>query len=112
MDRPTEYPVPRALDELRAKAWIGDAVLALCARQWILQQCGVMSSALFENMTSNVFLTTLGNPTKIEAQIGLQFEHGGLEGARAYVEAVIIPQFTKQERNRRRARKHRHRNSN
>lgn len=105
MNQPIEYPLPRALDELRAKAWIGDAVLALCARQWILRHRGAMSSALFENMTSNIFLTSLGNPTKIEAQIGLQFEQGGLEKAQAYVEAVIIPQFLKQERNRNRRRR-------
>ena len=30
---------------LQAKAWIGDAVLALCIREWLLHQDGRVSSA-------------------------------------------------------------------
>ncbi len=92
--------LPEDLGELRAKAWIGDAVLGLYARQWILAQSGSVSSAVFENMTSNAFLTTLGNPTKIEARIGILYETGGLRAANGYIEEIILPKFLSQERNR------------
>lgn len=92
--------IPDDPRELQAKAWIGDAVLALCVREWLLQQDGRVSSAKFENLTSNAFLTTLGNPTKVEAEIGLAYEAEGLEAAREWIQNRIIPQFLKQERNR------------
>ncbi|MDA7525988.1 hypothetical protein N8525_02395 [Verrucomicrobiales bacterium] len=85
---------------LQAKAWIGDAVLALCIREWLLHQDGRVSSAKFENLTSNAFLNTLGNPTKVEAQIGMLYQSEGLEAARGWITDQIIPQFLKQERNR------------
>ena len=85
---------------LQAKAWIGDAVLALCIREWLLHQDGRVSSAKFENLTSNAFLNTLGNPTKVEAQIGMLYQYEGLEAARGRITDQIIPQFLKQERNR------------
>lgn len=91
---------PEDPKELQAKAWIGDAVLALCAREWLLGEDGKVSSAKFENLTSNAFLTTLGNPTKVEAEIGLRYEREGLEAARDWILATIIPQFQRQERNR------------
>jgi 23S rRNA maturation mini-RNase III len=85
---------------LQAKAWIGDAVLALCIREWLLHQDGRVSSAKFENLTSNAFLNTLGNPTKVEAQIGMLYQSEGLEAARGWIKDQIIPIFLKQERNR------------
>lgn len=96
------YPLPDDPRALQAKAWIGDAVLALCAREWLLKEYGRVSSAMFENLTSNAFLTTLGNPTKVEAQIGLVYEAEGLEAARIWIEGELIPQFLKQERRRQR----------
>lgn len=92
--------IPDEPKVLQAKAWIGDAVLALCVREWLLQQDGRVSSAKFENLTSNAFLNTLGNPTKVEAEIGLVYEAEGLEAAREWIQDRIIPQFLKQERNR------------
>lgn len=94
--------LPEDLAERRAKAWIGDAVLALRARQWILETYGSMSAERFTNLTSNAFLATLGNPTNVEAQIGLLFERDGLEAACQYIDEHIIPQFQKQQRNRER----------
>ena len=91
--------------ELQAKAWVGDAVLALCVREWLLSEYGRVSAAKFENLTSNAFLTTLGNPTKVEAEIGLRYEHKGLQAAREWIETTIIPQFLKQERTRQRNRR-------
>ncbi len=87
---------------LQAEAWIGDAVLALCAREWLLEQDGQVSSRTFENMTSNSFLTTLGNPTKVEAEIGRLYKAEGLDSARQWFLETIVPQFQKQERTRRR----------
>lgn len=94
--------IPEDPRELQAKAWIGDAVLALCAREWLLNEHGYVSSVKFENLTSNAFLTTMGNPTKVEAEIGVRYETGGLEAARTWIQATIIPQFLKQERTRQR----------
>ena len=85
---------------LQAKAWIGDAVLALCARDWILQQDGKVCSIKLGNLTSNQFLTTIGNPSKVEAEIGIVYESKGLEAARTLIASKIIPPFLKQERNR------------
>jgi hypothetical protein len=63
--KPTD-PVRREREE----AWIGDAVLSLFARNWILASSGSMDAALFAAMTSNQFLSTIGNPTTVESRIG------------------------------------------
>lgn len=91
---------PRDLAQLRQEAWIGDAVLSLFAREWILREHGKMSDALFRNMTSNAFLSTLGNPTRIEAEIGKIRKEEGLEAAFKHIEKKILPQFLSQEGNR------------
>lgn len=96
----SELPLPQDPKALHAKAWIGDAVLALCAREWLLRERGQVSAAAFENLTSNAFLTTLGNPTKVEAEIGIRYELEGLEVAREWIEESVIPQFLRQERKR------------
>jgi hypothetical protein len=85
---------------IQAKAWLGDAVLALCARDWILKQDGKVCSIKLGNLTSNHFLTTIGNPSKVEAEIGITYEKEGVEAARALIEEKIIPKFLQQERNR------------
>jgi hypothetical protein len=51
-------------------------------------------------MTSNQFLATRGNPTAMEAQIGRLFRDDGLDPAFAYIEAVWVPVFRKQWKNR------------
>ena len=87
---------------LQAKAWIGDAVLCLFVRGWILKRYGRVSSEHFENLTSNAFLSTIGNPTRVEAEIGIIYEREGYEAAAQYIEKTILPMFEKQERKRRR----------
>lgn len=37
----------------KAEAWIGDAVLALAAREWILRMKGVTDGAMQARLTSN-----------------------------------------------------------
>lgn len=86
----------------RAEAWIGDAVLALVARRWILREHGRTDGAMLARLTSNQFLSSWGNPTAVEAKIGRLYESEGLEAAAAYIEGEFLPLFLKQERNRNR----------
>ena len=91
-------------DEKRTKAWIGDAVLALFAREWILKQKDIATeerAEVFVQMTSNKFLSALGEPTAMEAEIGIVYERDGLQAGFDYIEAKFIPVFQKQRNNRR-----------
>lgn len=88
--------------EKRTKAWVGDAVLALFAREWILRQTDVPvteRSATFKALTCNQFLSCLGQPTQVEADIGIVYETQGLAAAFAYMEERLLPVFRKQRRN-------------
>lgn len=89
-------PTDEAL--LREQAWIGDAVLALYARRWILAHfpASADKAALFTRMTSNNFLTAFGEPTKVEARIGRIYEAGGLDAANEWIEHTILPLFLRQ----------------
>jgi len=76
-------------DVKRTQAWIGDAVLALFAREWILKQPhipGSQRAETFVQMTSNKFLSALGEPTAMEAEIGVVYERDGLEAAFGFIE--------------------------
>ena len=86
----------------KAEAWIGDAVLALATRNWILREHGKTDGAMQARMTSNQFLTAFGNPTSVEARIGRIYRDEGLAAAVALVEQEMIPLFLKQKRNRKR----------
>jgi len=88
--------------EKRTQAWVGDAVLALFAREWILKQPDIAPRQrieVFTGMTSNRFLASMGEPTLMEAKIGLVYEKDGLEKAFAYIETELLPVFKKQRRN-------------
>lgn len=86
----------------RELAWIGDAVLGLFAREWILRTCGRMDSEWFAGMTSNQFLSCFGNPTTVEAAIGSIYQSSGLEAAFDHIEHEFVPLFLKQQKNRER----------
>jgi dsRNA-specific ribonuclease len=89
----------------RDKAWIGDAVLALYARQWILEQKDIHTkdrADVFIQMTSNQFLSSLGEPTAMEAEIGVIYEAEGLQSAFDHIEAKFLPIFLKQRAKRQR----------
>lgn len=88
----------------RDEAWVGDAALSLCAREWILAQRGSLDGAMLERMTSNQFLGGLGNPTSVEAEIGRLYREGGVAAVAAWFEATLVPLFEKQERKRRQGR--------
>lgn len=83
----------------RAKAWIGDAILALYAREWILKQKDIPAKEradVFIQMTSNQFLASLGEPTAMEAEIGVVYEAEGLQAAFNFIETKFLPHFIKQ----------------
>lgn len=87
-------------EEQRTKAWIGDAVLALFAREWILHQKWIPPkerAERFIEMTSNKFLSAIGQPTAMEAEIGIIYETEGLEAAFEHIEATYVPLFEKQQ---------------
>ena len=86
-------------EDKRTKAWIGDAVLGLFAREWILKQPDIAvkeRAAVFIQMTSNQFLASLGEPTAMEAEIGVVYEKEGLQAAFAFIETKFLPVFIKQ----------------
>ncbi len=83
------------------QAWIGDGILELYSRAWILKNHGTISGEMAQRMTSNQFLSNIGNPTAIEAKIGEIYEAEGLEPAFAWIEIEILPLFLKQEKKRR-----------
>ena len=84
---------PDPVQREREEAWIGDAVLALFARRWILEKTGKMDAVRFTAMTANSFLATIGQPTAVEARIGRCYQEKGLEAAFAHIEAEILPRF-------------------
>lgn len=85
----------------RECAWIGDAVLALFARQFVLRERGSMDGEWFTLLTSNDFLSAFGNPTRVEAMIGEIYQNQGLAAAFAWMDAELVPHFRKRLANRR-----------
>jgi hypothetical protein len=89
----------------RGEAWVGDAVLALYARRWLVRNAPKkMSDAdrqqVFELFVSNQFLSSFGEPTQVEAAIGRKFEQEGLTAAFAYIEKSFLDSFRKSARKR------------
>ncbi|HMF75554.1 MAG TPA: ribonuclease III domain-containing protein [Bryobacteraceae bacterium] len=86
--------------QLTNDAWIGDAVLSLYARLKILREDGGLDGDKCIRLTSNKFLAAVGEPTRVEAEIGRRFESEGLMGAFAWIEEHLLPMFERQEQNR------------
>jgi dsRNA-specific ribonuclease len=82
------------------QAWVGDAVLTLHARLRILRENGRIDAARSTLMTSNQFLSSLGEPTAVEAAIGRVYQERGLEAAFAWIDERVGPVFARQEENR------------
>ena len=55
----------------------------------------IPSLHLFVRFTSNTFLQALGEPTWVEAQIGIAYNQGGLEAGFTYIESNLQPLFKK-----------------
>jgi hypothetical protein len=91
--------------KLKDEAWVGDAVLALYVRYWILQNAPKSLSdssrqELFELFVSNQFLSAFGEPTQVEAAIGRTYAKDGLDAAFAEIENRLLALFLKQARKR------------
>ena len=97
----TADPIRREQEQ----AWTGDAVLGLFAREWILRREGGMDAEMFSRMTSNHFLSAIGNPTAVEAEIGRIYQSQGLQPAFDHIENRIVPLFLLQEKKRIRQRR-------
>lgn len=80
-------------ERLKREAWVGDAILALYVREWILEMTGEINGAWFIEFTSNDFLRRTGNPTAVEAKIGRVLQSDGLEGAYAWIEHKLRPRM-------------------
>jgi dsRNA-specific ribonuclease len=90
-------------EQKRNDAWIGDAVLALFARSWLLQTSQENSkdrNRLFELWVSNQFLSSFGEPTSVEAAIGRTYVSGGLPAAFAFIEENLLDRFVQTARKR------------
>lgn len=84
--------------ETKDLAWIGDAVLALYAREWLLQEPEhpqFTRQERFLRLTGNTFLMAVGEPTRVEARIGQIYRDAGLEAAYAHIESTLLPLFKK-----------------
>ncbi len=78
-------------------AWLGDAVLALFARGRILATGQGIDNEKAIRMTSNRFLSILGEASEVEARIGVLYKEKGLEAAFSLIESEIEPLFLKGE---------------
>ena len=86
--------LPPDLDPVvRAQAWVGDAILALYVREWILSFRGQIDGKLFIEFTSNNFLRLTGNATAVEAQIGRVYKAEGLAAANAWIDENLRPRM-------------------
>lgn len=86
-----------SIDQLRQDAWVGDAVLELYVRSYILRLHGKVDAEMKTRFTCNQFLNCVGNPTKVEADIGIIYQKDGLETAFAWIRENLEPLFIKQE---------------
>ena len=86
------------IDQEREEAWVGDAVLALFVREWLLREKGKIDGESFIRATSNDFLRLVGNPTAVEAEIGREYRAKGLQAGFDYVEEKLIPLFVQREK--------------
>ncbi len=91
--------------ETHNAAWIGDAVLSLVVRRWILDQTGRTDGKELTALTSNQFLALFGNPTEIEAKIGAIYENDGLPAATAWIESTLLPTYLAQRKRQARQRR-------
>jgi len=86
------------IDQEREEAWVGDAVLALFAREWLLREKGKIEGEAFIRFTSNDFLRMVGNPTSVEAEIGRVYQEDGLQAGFDHIEEKLLPLFIQREK--------------
>jgi hypothetical protein len=89
-------------EQVMRDAWIGDAVLGLYARLKILREDGAVDGEKYGRMTSNQFLSGVGEPSEVEAAIGRAYMDGGMEAGFGWIEGRLMPLYEKQEAKRER----------
>ncbi|MEM7673778.1 MAG: hypothetical protein AAF212_10590 [Verrucomicrobiota bacterium] len=82
-------------EALRLNAWLGDAVLGLFMRKKIALDQKKINTPVFIEVTSNQFLSSMGSPTRVEAQIGMIYSNQGIEAAESFIETEIWPRAEK-----------------
>ncbi|MDB4404459.1 hypothetical protein N9154_03905 [Akkermansiaceae bacterium] len=95
---------PKEIDREREEAWVGDAVLALFVREWLLREKGKIDGEAFIRFTANDFLRIVGNPTAVEAEIGQVYAKDGLQAGFDHIESLLLPLFIQREKVRARQR--------
>jgi len=101
--KPVDTPSDPAMEQ--DLAWLGDAVLALWARERILREQGRLNTERFLQLSSNHFLQSVGRPTRVEAEFGVVYQREGLQAAFSYIEARLLPVFRRHEARRIRERR-------
>jgi 23S rRNA maturation mini-RNase III len=89
-------------EKVRNLAWIGDAVLSLYVREWLspsIEQTLPDRNALHELFTSNQFLSSFGEPTAVEAEIGRIYLEQGLAAAFVHIRTHFAERFLRHARN-------------
>ncbi|MBV9391861.1 MAG: hypothetical protein JOY96_08220 [Verrucomicrobia bacterium] len=89
---------------LRDEAWIGDAVLTLFVRSWLMKTRSKTidpreRAALFELFVSNQFLSSFGEPTRVEAKVGRIYREHGLQESFRHLEGTFVDKFLRTARN-------------
>ncbi len=77
------------VEGLRQEAWLGDAVLELYVREQILKVDAARNDARRISLVRNSFLNRLGQPTRVEAQIGRIYQQEGLQAAYAWIASEL-----------------------
>src|SRR5436305_8234339 len=85
------------VEQMLGEAWIGDAVLCLYARSKILEEDGCIAAEKFTRMTSNRFLSAVGEASAVEAEIGRLYRADGLDAAFRWIDERLLPVFRRQE---------------
>ena len=88
------------MESLRQEAWVGDAVLELYARRWVLQETNQRDADRKVRFVRNSFLSLLGQPTRVEAEIGRRYREEGLDAAFDWIAEHFHDLFARQEANR------------
>jgi hypothetical protein len=82
---------PREIE--KAEAWLGDAVLALLVRDWLLKTLGTTDGELQSLVTSNQFLSRFGHPTAVEAALGRLWCDHGYAAAESEFREKFLPEM-------------------
>lgn len=72
-------------------------MLELYVRSHILREHGRVDAEMKMRFTCNQFLSCHGNPTAVEAEIGVIYQREGQEAAFAWIRDNLEPLFVKQE---------------